>query len=133
MRRKITRKKDITSLWNLIMSDHDIREVKAFVKDLEFLMDFGRVNFTEFVREEVKWVRMDIDITLASYDEEKGLLVPAVTKKSLDKVEEDRFKDQLKGRHTAVLLKRVLGLSLEIIGKDISLKKKKTFKVGREK
>lgn len=82
------------------MSDRDIREVRGLVKDLEFLMDFGRINFTELVRQEVKWVRMDVDITLERYDEEKGLLVPAVTKKSLEKVEEDRFKDQLKGRES---------------------------------
>lgn len=80
------------------MNDGDIREVEGLVKDLEFLMDFGRINFTELVRKEVKWVRMDVDITLKRYDQEKGLLVPAVRKKSLEKVEEDRFKDQLKGR-----------------------------------
>jgi hypothetical protein len=98
LRRKITEKKDITSLWNLIMSNSDIKEMQGLVKDLEFLMDFGRINFTEFIQEEVKWVRMDINITLAKYDEQKGLLIPQVQKKSLDEVEEDRFKDQLKGR-----------------------------------
>jgi hypothetical protein len=81
----------------LILSDQDIQEVKNLIKDLEFLMDFGRINFTEFIKEEVKWVRMDVDIRLEKYDEQKGLLIPSVTKKSLEKVEEDRFKDQLKG------------------------------------
>lgn len=98
LRRKVRRKKDVTSLWNLILSDQDIQEVKNLVKDLEFLMDFGRINFTEFIKEEVKWVRMDVDIRLQRYDESKGLIIPEVTKKSLEKLEEDRFKDQLKGR-----------------------------------
>ena len=97
-RRKIRRKKDVTSLWNLILNDKDIRDVKNLIKDLEFLMDFGRINFTEFIKEEVKWVRMDVDIRLEGYDEQKGLLIPEVTKKSLEKVEEDRFKDQLEGK-----------------------------------
>lgn len=84
------------------MSDKDIQEVEGLVQDLEFLMDFGRINFTEFIQEEVKWVRMDVDISLQVYDEEKGLLIPSVTKKSLEKVEEDRFKDQLKGKFSII-------------------------------
>ena len=98
LKRKITRKKNITSLWNLIMSNQDIMELRGLVQDLEFLMDFGRINFTEFIQEEVKWVRMDIDISLQDYDQKTGVIVPSVTKKSLDLVEEDRFKDQLEGK-----------------------------------
>jgi hypothetical protein len=98
LKRKITKKSDIISLWNLIMDDDDIHDVQSLVKDLEFLMDLGRINFTEFIQEEVKWVRMDIDITLESYDEAKRLIVPKIKKKSLEKVEEDRFKDQLEGK-----------------------------------
>ena len=98
IQRKITKKSDIVSLWNLIMDDHDINDVQSLVKDLEFLMDLGRIDFTEFIQEEVKWVRMDIDITLESYDEEKKLIIPKIKKKSIEEVEEDRFKDQLEGR-----------------------------------
>ena len=86
------------------MSNRDITEMQGLVKDLEFLMDFGRINFTEFIQEEVKWVRMDINITLAKYDEQKGLLISRVSKKSLKEVEEDRFKDQLKGTVSYVIL-----------------------------
>lgn len=98
LKRKITKKKDITSLWNLIMSNKDIQEMGGLVQDLEFLMDFGRINFTEFIQEELKWVRMDIDISLEDYNQKTGYIIPSVTKKSLDKVEEDRFKDQLEGK-----------------------------------
>lgn len=97
LKRKIERKKDITSLWNLIMTNKDIQEMGELVQDLEFLMDFGRINFTQFIKEEIKWVRMDIDITLQTYNQDTGLLIPSVKKKTLRKLEEDRFKDQLEG------------------------------------